>query len=193
MIDQLVQFDRDLFFAINHGLSNGFFDWLMPILRDRYTWVLLYLLIIVFSIKNYGKQGFIMILFLAMTFGISDFLSSSVIKPNVQRLRPCNETEIKTNVNNLVDCGTGYSFPSSHATNHFGIAVFLIMMFYHKWKIILPIGILWATSISFAQIYVGVHYPIDILTGSLLGSSIGLGMSKILLSNKSFKTWKSGN
>jgi len=193
MIDQLVQFDRDLFFAINHGLSNSFFDWLMPILRDRYTWVLLYLFIIVFSIKIYGKQGFIMILFLAMTFGISDFLSSSVIKPNVQRLRPCNETEIKTNVNNLVDCGTGYSFPSSHATNHFGIAVFLIMMFYHKWKIILPIGILWAASISFAQIYVGVHYPIDILTGSLLGSSIGLGMSKILLSNKSFKTWKSGN
>jgi undecaprenyl-diphosphatase len=66
-------------------------------------------------------------------------------------------------------------------------------MFYHKWKIILPIGILWAASISFAQIYVGVHYPIDILTGSLLGSSIGLGMSKILLSNISFKTWKSGN
>lgn len=193
MIDQLVQFDRDLFFAINNGLSNSFFDWLMPILRDRYTWVLLYLFIIVFSIKNYGKQGFIMILFLAMTFGISDFISSSIIKPNVQRLRPCNETEIKTNVNNLVDCGTGYSFPSSHATNHFGIAVFLIMMFYHKWKVILPIGILWASSISFAQIYVGVHYPIDILTGSLLGSSIGLGMSKILLSIKSFKTWKSGN
>jgi undecaprenyl-diphosphatase len=193
MIDQLVQFDRDLFFAINNGLSNGFFDWLMPILRDRYTWVLLYLFIIVFSIKNYGKQGFIMILFLVMTFGISDFISSSVIKPNVQRLRPCNETEIKTKVNNLVDCGTGYSFPSSHATNHFAIAVFLIMMFYHKWKVILPIGILWAASISFAQIYVGVHYPIDILTGGLLGSSIGLGMSKILLSNKSFKTWKSGN
>jgi undecaprenyl-diphosphatase len=193
MIDQLVEFDRDLFFAINNGLSNGFFDWLMPILRDRYTWVLLYLSIIVFSIKNYGKQGFIMILFLVITFGISDFISSSVIKPNVQRLRPCNETEIKTKVNNLVDCGTGYSFPSSHATNHFAIAVFLIMMFYHKWKIILPIGILWAASISFAQIYVGVHYPIDILTGGLLGSSIGLGMSKILLSNKSFKTWKSGN
>jgi membrane-associated phospholipid phosphatase len=193
MIDQLVQFDRDLFFAINNGLSNGFFDWLMPILRNRYTWVLLYIFIIVFSIKNYGKQGFIMILFLVMTFGLSDFISSSVIKPNVERLRPCNETEIKTKVNNLVDCGTGYSFPSSHATNHFGIAVFLIMMFYHKWKVILPIGILWAASISFAQIYVGVHYPIDILTGSLLGSSIGLGMSKILLSNKSFKTWKSGN
>jgi undecaprenyl-diphosphatase len=108
-------------------------------------------------------------------------------------LRPCNEPEIKSEVTIIVDCGTGYSFPSSHATNHFGIAVFLIMMFYHRWKIILPLGIFWAASISFAQIYVGVHYPIDILTGSLLGSSIGLGMGKILLSNKIFKTWKSGN
>ena len=193
MIDQLIQFDRDLFFAINHGLSNSFFDWLMPILRDRYTWVLLYLFIIVYSIKNHGKQGFILLLGLVMTFGICDFFSSTIIKPSVQRLRPCNEPEINSEVNNIVDCGTGYSFPSSHATNHFGIAVFLIMMFYHRWKIILPIGLLWAASISFAQIYVGVHYPIDILTGSLLGSSIGLGMSKILLSNKTFKTWKSGN
>ena len=193
MIDQLIQFDRDLFFAINHGLSNAFFDWLMPILRDRYAWVLLYLFIIVFSIKNYGKQGIILLLGLLMTFGISDYLSSTIIKPSVQRLRPCNEPEINSEVNIIVDCGTGYSFPSSHATNHFGIAVFLIMMFYHRWKIILPLGIFWAASISFAQIYVGVHYPIDILTGSLLGSSIGLGMGKILLSNKIFKTWKSGN
>lgn len=193
MIEQLIQIDRELFFAINQGLSNSFFDWLMPILRDRYTWVLLYLFIIVFSIKNYGKQGFTLILFLAMTFGISDFMSSSVIKPSVQRLRPCNEPKINSDVNKRVDCGTGYSFPSSHATNHFGIAVFLIMMFYHKYRFIVPLGLIWAASISFAQIYVGVHYPIDILTGSLLGSSIGFGMSKILLANKTFKTWKSGN
>jgi undecaprenyl-diphosphatase len=193
MIEQLMQLDRDLFIAINHGLSNSFFDWLMPILRDRYTWVLLYLFIIVFAIKNYGKQGIYLLMFLLISFGISDYVSSSIIKPNVQRLRPCNETEIKSIVNNLVDCGSGYSFPSSHATNHFGIAVFLIMMFYHRWKIILPIGLLWATSISFAQIYVGVHYPIDILMGSILGSSIGFLLGKILLSNKTFKTWKSGN
>lgn len=193
MIDQIIQIDRELFFAINHGLSNSLFDWLMPILRDRYTWVALYIFIIIYSIKTFKKQGLIMMIFLALTFGIADFLSSSVIKPTVQRLRPCNETEIKAEVNNLVDCGTGYSFPSSHATNHFAIAVFLIMMFYHKWKSILPIGIIWAGSISFAQIYVGVHYPVDIVTGTILGTSVGMGMSKILLSNKLFKSWKSGN
>jgi undecaprenyl-diphosphatase len=193
MIDQLVQLDRDLFFSINNGLSNSFFDWLMPILRDRFTWIPLYLIIIAFVIKNYGKKGFTLILYLLITFGLCDFLSASVIKPNIKRIRPCNETEIKAEVISRVDCGTGYSFPSSHATNHFGIAVFLIMMFHHKWKTILPIGIFWAASISFSQIYVGVHYPTDVLTGSILGSSIGFGMGKILLSNKTFKTWKSGN
>ncbi|RZL15228.1 MAG: phosphatase PAP2 family protein, partial [Pedobacter sp.] len=72
-----------------------------------------------------------------------------------------------------VPCGSGYSFPSAHATNHFGIAVFLILVFYKKWKPILPLGLLWAFSIAFAQVYVGVHYPVDIICGSLLGTLLG--------------------
>ena len=134
-----------------------------------------------------------MILFLGLTFGCTDFISSSLIKPTVQRLRPCNDPEIKSDVKNLVDCGSGYSFPSSHASNHFGLAVFLIVLFFSKWKLILPIGLLWAASISFAQVYVGVHYPIDILAGAMLGGMIGFIMGKILLASKTFGTWNPGN
>ncbi|WP_395809345.1 phosphatase PAP2 family protein [Daejeonella sp.] len=193
MLEQLIQFDQNLFFTINHGLSNSFFDWLMPALRNRFFWTPLYLFIIIFSIRNYGKQGWIMILFLALTFGCTDFISSSLIKPTVQRLRPCNDPEIKSDVKNLVDCGSGYSFPSSHASNHFGLAVFLIVLFFSKWKLILPMGLLWAASISFAQVYVGVHYPIDILAGAMLGGMIGFIMGKILLASKTFGTWNPGN
>lgn len=193
MLEQLIQFDQNLFFTINHGLSNSFFDWLMPALRNRFFWTPLYLFIIIFSIRNYGKQGGIMILFLGLTFGCTDFISSSLIKPTVQRLRPCNDPEIKSDVKNLIDCGSGYSFPSSHASNHFGLAVFLIVLFFSKWKLILPIGLLWAASISFAQVYVGVHYPIDILAGAMLGGMIGFIMGKILLASKTFGTWNSGN
>lgn len=193
MLEQLIQFDQNLFFTINHGLSNLFFDWLMPALRNRFFWTPLYLFIIIFLIRNYGKKGWIMILFLGLTFGCTDFISSSLIKPTVQRLRPCNDPEIKSAVNNLIDCGSGLSFPSSHASNHFGLAVFLIMMFYPKWKLILPIGLLWAASISFAQVYVGVHYPIDILAGAMLGGMIGFMMGTILLASKTFKAWNSGN
>ena len=193
MLEQLIQFDQNLFFTINHGLSNSFFDWLMPALRNRFFWTPLYLFIIIFSIRTYGKQGWIMILFLALTFGCTDFISSSLIKPTVQRLRPCNDPEIKSDVKNLVDCGSGYSFPSSHASNHFGLAVFLIVLFFSKWKLILPMGLLWAASISFAQVYVGVHYPIDILAGAMLGGMIGFIMGKILLASKTFGTWNPGN
>ncbi|RYD69937.1 MAG: phosphatase PAP2 family protein, partial [Sphingobacteriales bacterium] len=73
-----------------------------------------------------------------------------------------------------VPCGSGYSFPSAHATNHFAIAIFLIFVFYSKWKPVLPLGLFWAFIISFSQIYVGVHYPVDTMVGALLGTTIGL-------------------
>lgn len=173
MIDQLIAFDQEAFLSINEGLSNAFFDWLMPILRNPYTWAPLYLFIIIFCIKNYGKRGVLIILFTVITFGISDFTSSSLVKKSVQRIRPCNDIEFKENVNIRVRCGSGYSFTSSHATNHFAMASFLIMVFYRRWKHILWIGLLWAAMISFAQVYVGVHYPLDVLAGAVLGCSIG--------------------
>lgn len=115
----------------------------------------------------------LIILFILITFGIADFTSSSLIKKSVQRVRPCNDIEFKENVNTRVRCGSGYSFTSSHATNHFAMASFLIMVFYRRWNHILWIGILWAAMISLAQVYVGVHYPLDVIAGAILGSSIG--------------------
>ncbi len=159
--------------SINQGLSNAFFDWLMPVLRNPYTWAPLYLFIIIFCIKNYGKKGALIILFVLITFGVADSLSSSVIKKSVKRVRPCNDIEFKEEVNVRVRCGSGYSFTSSHATNHFAMAVVLIVIFYRRWKHILWLGLLWAGVISFAQIYVGVHYPFDIVCGALLGTLVG--------------------
>lgn len=173
MIDQLISWDQEAFLAINQGLSNTFLDWFMPILRNPYTWAPLYLFIIIFCIKNYGKKGVLIIFFILVTFGISDSLSSSLIKKSVKRVRPCNDIEFKEEVNVRVRCGSGYSFTSSHATNHFAMAMALIMVFYRRWKPILWLGFLWASLISFAQVYVGVHYPIDIICGALLGTLVG--------------------
>ncbi|MEJ7780259.1 MAG: phosphatase PAP2 family protein [Daejeonella sp.] len=193
MLEQLNQFDQSLFFAINQGLSNPFFDWLMPHLRNRYFWTPLYLFLLIFFARNYGKQGWLLLVFMGLAFGFSDYSASSIIKPAFERLRPCNDPEIKADVNSLIACGTGFSFPSSHAANHFALAVFLIIMFYEKWKPIILLGLLWASSISFAQVYVGVHYPGDIMFGALLGGMIGYVMSTILLQLKIFKGWKAGN
>ena len=173
MVDQLISLDQAAFLAINQGLSNAFFDWLMPILRNPYTWAPLYLFIIIFSIRNYRKTGLLIVLFILITFGIADALSSSVIKKSVQRIRPCNDIEFKDEVTVRVRCGSGYSFTSSHAANHFAISTVLILIFYRRWKHILWLALLWAVCVSFAQVYVGVHYPLDILGGAILGAVIG--------------------
>lgn len=172
MIEYLISLDKELFFSINQGWSHPFLDWLMPILRNPYTWAPLYLFIIIFCIRTYKMRGAYVILALLINFGISDMVSSQVVKKSFQRVRPCNDLEMKEDVQLRVRCGSGFSFTSSHATNHFALAVFLIAIFYKRWKWVLPLGILWATSISIAQVYVGVHYPGDILAGAILGTLI---------------------
>ncbi|WP_316830071.1 phosphatase PAP2 family protein [Pedobacter aquatilis] len=179
MIESLQQFDVELFLKIHRGLSNGFLDWLMPLVRNRFFWSPLYLFIVVFCIKQYKKQGYYIIGMVLFTFAMGDLIASRLIKPFVQRVRPCNDFNLANDIIHRVPCGSGLSFPSAHATNHFAIAVFLICVFYSRWKPILPLGIFWAAMISFAQVYVGVHYPIDVSTGAILGTVIGFTCSQI--------------
>jgi len=174
MIQQLIEIDQTIFLAINQGLSNPFFDWLLPILRNPYTLAPLYLFLVIFFIKTYGKTGIIIVLFTLANFGISDAVSSHLIKKTVKRVRPCNDIEFKEEVNIRVRCGSGFSFTSSHATNHFAMAFFWVVLFRRKWKHTLWLAITWAALISISQIYVGVHYPFDILCGAILGICIGL-------------------
>ncbi|MEJ7693973.1 phosphatase PAP2 family protein [Daejeonella sp.] len=193
MLEQLNQLDQNIFFFINHGLSNTYFDWLMPLLRNRYFWTPLYLFMAIFFVRNFGRKGWLILIFMGMTFGFTDYLSSRILKPAFDRVRPCNNPLIKADVNNLIPCGTGLSLPSSHAANHFALAFFLITIFYTRWKPILLTTILWAFSISFAQVYVGVHYPFDVTFGAIIGGLIGYIFSTILLHLQAFKEWKSGN
>ncbi len=175
MLENLIAFDKEFFLAINQGLSNPVFDWLLPILRNPYTWSPLYLFLIIFFIKHYGKTGVLIVACTLITFGITDATSSHLIKKTVKRVRPCNDVVFKDQVNLRARCGSGFSFTSSHATNHFGMAFFWIVLFRRKWRHALWLCILWAASIAFSQIYVGVHYPFDIIGGAILGTLIGLG------------------
>jgi membrane-associated phospholipid phosphatase len=179
MIQSLQEFDVALFLKIHRGLSNDFFDWLLPLMRNKYIWSPLYLFIIVFCIKEYKKQAWYIIGMLLFTFAFADVISSRIIKTFVARIRPCNDVSLADLIIHRVPCGSGFSFPSAHATNHFAIAVFLIMIFYEKWKPIFPIAMAWAFVVSFSQIYVGVHYPLDTLAGAVLGTGVGLLTSKI--------------
>lgn len=178
-METILNIDEYLFHLINETGHNTIFDVLMPYLRNKYLWIPLYVLVAAFLIKTHAKKGIFLILLLAATVGICDTLSSKIIKPTVERLRPCNDQEVKDNVRLLVSCGGGKSFTSSHATNHFGVAMFLFFILaaaMGKWR---WLWIFWAASICYAQVYVGVHYPFDVLGGAILGGSIGLGMAMI--------------
>jgi membrane-associated phospholipid phosphatase len=172
-MDQLLQLDKHLFYMINHGLSNPFFDWLMPIVRNPYVWVPLYVFIFVFCIYRYKKTGVYIIVLLALTFGLADRGSAGVLKNLVKRVRPCNDPAMASTIIARVPCGSGYSFPSSHASNHFAIAGFLSLVFYSRWRWIWLVGMVWAFVISFSQVYVGVHYPVDVTCGAIYGLLVG--------------------
>ncbi len=172
-MNYLIEGDKWLFELINSGMSNSLFDALLPLFREKLFWAPLYLFIAAFSLLNYGYRGWLIILGIGITVGLADFTSSTLIKKNVHRIRPCNDLEMADHVHARVPCGGGFSFTSSHAANHFAVAVFLIgvLGLAGKWqqKALLA----WAGLIAFSQVYVGVHYPLDVLCGAGVGYLIG--------------------
>jgi undecaprenyl-diphosphatase len=164
--------DVYLFHLINQIWTHSFFDVLFPLWRNKLFWSPLYLFLASFLWVNYKRKGLWIILCLALTVAVSDFVSSAVIKPLVKRERPCNDKHVF--VRKLITCGPGKSFPSSHATNHFAVAFFLSMIFGYKRRWVWLLSIFWAASISYGQVYVGVHYHFDVFFGGFIGSSLGI-------------------
>lgn len=173
MPDFLLQLDRHLFYWINHDLANPVFDYVLPHLRNPKFWIPLYVLVTAFCLWRYKTTGIAIILGIALSAGVADFTSARIYKPLVGRLRPCQDPVVSKTDILRVDCGTGLSFPSTHATDHFAMAFFAVFLFYKRWKWILFWALLWAGTISFAQVYVGVHFPIDVFCGALYGIFIG--------------------
>lgn len=178
MITQILELDHQLFYAINTELSNVFFDILMPILRNRYTWIPFYLFLVFYFLRYYKLKGLFLTFALVATFAFADFTSASLIKNMIKRSRPCNEPTFVQEVKMRVDCGSGFSFPSTHATDHFAIALFLICIFCKKNKFVIPVLLIWAFLIAFAQVYVGVHFPLDVLSGAIYGAIVGWAFAK---------------
>lgn len=169
-MQQILEWDFIVFNFIHQTLSNGFLDVLLPILRNKYIWMPLYVFIIAFSLFNFPvKKAGLFIIGLLLTVTLADSISSHLIKKNVKRNRPCQEVLIQKEVDPLVRCGSGYSFPSSHAANHFTLAFFMIFSLPGLPKAGKWILLFWAGIISFSQIYVGVHYPLDIIGGMTVG------------------------
>lgn len=179
MLDTLIQWDQWLFHLINYDWHNGFLDAVMPYWRKKEVWIPLYCLIAGFCLYRYRLKGLYFILAAVLTVAIADPVSSQLIKKSIQRDRPCREAALEKDVKLLIPCGGGYSFTSSHATNHFAIGVFLMLTIgrlFGAWRWLF-LG--WAASIAFGQVYVGVHYPLDVIAGAGVGGLIGWSVFRL--------------
>ncbi len=174
LLHTILEWDTWLFLKINTVFTHPLLDKIFPLWRDSELWVPFYLFLIVLAIVNFGKKAGSWILFAIINVALTDQASSSLIKNWFARIRPCNEELLIGKMRLLLEhCSGGFSFTSSHATNHFGFAMFVFLTtkpIFGKWGKWLFV---WAATISYGQVYVGVHYPIDILFGALLGSGIG--------------------
>lgn len=174
MFEAIRHLDYSLFHLINHDWANPVLDFICPWLRERLFWVPFYFLLAWYFFKTYGTKAIWLLVFAVLAIILTDQLSSTFIKPYFHRLRPCNNPALVASVRLLLrDCGVGYSFVSSHAANHFGLAAFLSVIAPRK-RISIPLLLLWATAVSFSQVYVGVHFPVDVVAGALLGICVGL-------------------
>lgn len=171
--DGLAQADHTLFYLINKELSFSSLDNIMLLVRQAYTWIPLYFFFLLFFYSNCRTFLLPIVVFTLVTFALSDFTSASILKPLIGRLRPCHDPSLQFSINNIAACGGIFSMPSSHASNHFGLASFWFLVIKHtlnrKWYWLW----FWAFIIGYSQIYVGVHFPGDIIAGALLGTAIG--------------------
>lgn len=172
---RLEEWDKWLFIKLNSQLTNSFFDTVLPYFRDSVFWAPLYLFIFVFITINYGKKGLWWSLAFLCTVALTDMIGARVFKVGFHRLRPCSDPEFWNQVRLLLKhCSGSYSFVSNHAANHFGIATFAFLTFRGVFKKWMYVAYLWAFFIAYAQVYVGVHYPLDIMGGAGLGVLAGL-------------------
>lgn len=176
-LQKILEFDTELFLYLNN-FHNYFWDTIMLMITRKETWAPLYLIIVYYVIKNYRSKSVLILLFLVLTIVASDQISV-LIKETIQRLRPVHEPAIADMVHNVFRKGGLHGFVSSHATNMFGIFVFTSRIFKNRNYFFLML--FWAVIISYSRIYIGVHYPLDIIGGALLGWLIGIIMYKLLM------------
>ncbi|PMD98853.1 phosphatase PAP2 family protein [Siphonobacter sp. BAB-5405] len=163
----LNQLDTELFLALN-GAHATWLDHAMYWISDQEFWYPFYALILAWLFWRFKKKAIGVVLACVATIALGDQFTSSVLKPWVARLRPCHEPSIERMVHVVWECGGQYGFASSHAANTFGFVMVLTILFgkEHPW---IKWLFLWAALVSYSRIYVGAHYPLDVLTGAAVG------------------------
>jgi len=178
MIEQLKDWDQQLFLWLN-GVGHPALDDVMLFLSAKLVWIPLYALLIFLLYRRYGIQFWKPLLAIILVITIADQVTSSFMKPFFERLRPCHDASLDGLLINVGKCGGTYGFASSHAANSFGLAMIFFLLSECKKHIWLFV---WAALVSYSRIYLGVHFPGDILVGAIIG--VGAGYLVFMLGSR---------
>jgi undecaprenyl-diphosphatase len=182
-METLLELDKKLFLALN-SYHNPWLDQMMYFLTGTTAWIPLYLILAYLIIKTYGKETWLILLAIAVTIVLSDQITSTIMKPFFSRFRPSHEPSLQGLVNIVSNYrGGAYGFASSHAASTFGVAtiVWLVLKSYRPWVGLL---FLWAIFVGYTRIYLGVHYPSEILVGDLVGFETALALYYLYIYTK---------
>jgi len=172
------QLDQHLFLFLN-SLNSPFWDKVMFVITGKITWVPLYLAILIVLGKKYGRKFYVLLFIIIISVVLAD-RGSVLIKNSVDRLRPCHEPALEGLVHLIGEkCGGRYGFVSSHASNSFNVALLSLLLIRRRWFSFFIV--IWALVVGYSRIYAGVHYPGDVLCGSILGALIGWSMFRVFL------------
>ncbi len=178
-MQEIIAEDKELLVYLN-GLGTESFDAFWLTVSEVWVWLPFYFILCYFLFKNYRLNSFLFALvFIALGVAASDQLAN-VFKYGVERLRPCHDPSI-SDIIRKVKCGGQFGFYSAHASNTFFIATFLSILFKNKLKPLPYILFFWAVFVSYSRIYLGVHFPLDVLTGAVVGSLIGWFFARLSL------------
>jgi undecaprenyl-diphosphatase len=170
MIETLERIDQQWLLWLN-GHHSPFFDQVMFTISGKYEWIPLYALLLGFIIYKFRWKSVWIILAVVVLITLSDQLAN-LFKSGIKRFRPCKDPQIGYLVHLVNDyCRSSYGFVSGHAANSFALATFMSLLFRKKW---ITTGMfVWAVLVSYSRIYLGVHYPGDVIGGALLGAALG--------------------
>jgi undecaprenyl-diphosphatase len=165
-MDFLYSIDLAVFYFFNHTISTGLLDKFFSIITDVNRWYIAYIILLGIAFFKGGRKGKIAVIGLILLITVSDQTGYRILKELFERVRPCNAL---SDAITPVGCAGGFSFPSNHALNNFAAAIFLLRLFpAYKW-----IFLIVAVLISISRIYLGVHYPSDVIGGALIGVAFG--------------------
>ena len=172
MLENLITLDKNIFLTLN-DIHSPFFDPIMIFITGQESWYPMYAVIIGYLIYKYKWRSISIFIFIALTITAADQTASGLFKPLIGRLRPCHDESIM----HLVHvphghCGGRFSFFSSHACNTFALAGFMLVLL-KQYKSVVIFFFVWAALVSYSRIYVGVHFPLDLMTGAIVGTGYG--------------------